>query len=334
MANPLYRNDKPGAYPDSWYVASTEMPAPRPTLEGEHKADVCVIGAGFTGLSAALHLAEKGLSVVVLDAHRVGFGASGRNGGQVCSGFDMGPLQLAKRVGADDARTLWDFAEEAKADLRARVAAHVPEARYTPGLIHACNNAGDLNADREEADFLRDRYGYDQLEVCDEDALHAYINSPLYKGGVVDRGAGHLHPLRYVLALARLAEAAGAQIFELSEVTQIAHGTPATLQTNHGRVTADHVVVAGNGYLPGLEPRIASRVMPLNSFIAATEPLGDRAQDIIPSNMAVHDSLFVMHYFRLSEDGRLLLGGRPSYALGFPKDMTTDLLPIESANLS
>jgi len=323
MANPLYRNDKPGAFPNSWYAASTDIPPTRDDLRGSHKADVCIIGAGFTGLSAALHLAEKGLSVVVLDAHRAGWGASGRNGGQVCSGYDMGQLDLAKRVGADQARALWNLAEEAKDDLRKRCAIHVPEARYTTGLIHACNDPRDLAADRAEAAFLRDSYGYDQIEICNEAELRAYLDSPLYKGGLVDRGAGHVHPLRYVLAMARFAEDAGARIFEMSEVHRIDHGTPATVRTGKGHVVADHVIIGGNGYLPNLDRRVAARVMPLNSFIAATEPLGDKADEIIPSNMAVHDSLFVMHYFRLSEDKRLLLGGRPSYALGFPKDITT-----------
>jgi gamma-glutamylputrescine oxidase len=321
--NPLYRNDRPGEYPDSWYVASTDIPAERLPLKGEIQADVCIVGAGYTGLSAAGHLAAKGMDVVVLDAHRVGFGASGRNGGQVCSGYDYPQTTLTKKLGADTAKVLWTLAEEAKADLRNLCTNYIPEARYTPGVMHGTYTARETAEDQAEVELLARAYGYDQARVCGPDEMSGLIKSPHYHGGLLDMGAGHIHPLRYVLGLARLAEEAGAQIFERAEVHRIDKGNPAIVATNKGRVKARFVILAGNGYLPNLDRKVAARVMPLNSFIGATEPLGERANDVFGQDIAVHDSKWVANYFRLSEDKRLLFGGRPSYSLGFPDDIAT-----------
>ncbi len=321
--NPLYRNDRPGQFPDSWYAASADIPDERAPLYGETQADVCIVGAGFTGLSAARHLAQKGLDVVVLDAHRAGFGASGRNGGQVCTGYNSGQLSIQKEYGTEQARALWDLAEEAKSDLRDICQNHVPEARYTAGLVHGGYTSQDAAEDAKEVEFLNTAYGYDQARMCDTGEMQALVKSPLYKSGLLDMGAGHIHPLRYAFGLARLAEAAGARIFERAEVHAITKGDPAIVRTNKGQVKARHVILAGNGYMPNLERKVAARVLPLNSFICATEPLGDRADAIFGQDVAVVDSKWVVNYFRLSEDKRLLFGGRPSYSLVFPDDIST-----------
>ncbi|MGI1663528.1 NAD(P)/FAD-dependent oxidoreductase [Palleronia sp. KMU-117] len=322
----LFRNDKPGEYPDSWYTASTEIPPERPSLKGEVTADVCVIGAGFTGLSAALYLAERGLSVTVLEAHRAGFGASGRNGGQVGSGFNKGQRWIEAKVGRDAARALWDMAEAAKAQVRDLSAKHAPEARYLPGVAHGEYSASEAGEVRAEIEHLHRAYGYDQVDILSQSDIQALVKTKLYKGGVLDRGAGHIHPLRYALGLARAAEAAGATILERSPVTEVVHGTPSRIYTAGGTVLAQHVIFAGNGYLPAnLERRISARVMPINSFIAATEPLGDRWTEILARDIAVADSKFVVNYYRMSEDRRFLFGGRESYTLGFPSDITTKL---------
>ena len=319
--NPLYRNDAPGSYPDSWYAATAEIGPERPHLDGDLVCDVAVIGAGYTGLSTALHAAEKGLDVVVIDAHRVGFGASGRNGGQVGTGWRLDQMWLEKRVGRDDAAKLWEITQEAKALTRSLVATYAPEARYMPGVLHGDWTEAGVRESRDYAEFLRERYGY-QTEVLDGEAFRAICRSPVYKGGVMDRDAGHLHPLRYVLGLARGAEAAGARIFEMTEALRL---TDDSIVTPHGTIRASHIVVAGNGYLPDLTDQISSRVMSINSFIAATEPLGDRAAEVLSEDVAVADDKFVVNYFRLSDDGRLLFGGRENYGLGFPKDILTVL---------
>lgn len=324
--NPLYRNDRPGQFPKSWYAATAELPPERPPLYGQTVADVCVIGAGFTGLSAALHLARKGLDVVVLDAHRAGFGASGRNGGQVGSGYNASQSTLEKKLGLDAARALWALAEEAKQDIRDTCAHDIPEARYTPGVAHGFYSTKEARDAATEAQHLADTYGYDQITQFDADAMRALVKSPAYQGGELDMGAGHLHPLRYALGLARLAEEAGARLFDRSEVHHIAHGDPAEVRTDKGCVKARHVILAGNGYLPNIERKVAAKVMPINSFICATAPLGDRAADVLARDIAVADSKFVVNYYRLSEDKRLLFGGRESYSIGFPGDISTALI--------
>lgn len=324
--NPLYRNDRAGQIPPSWYRASADLPPERAALFGEIRADVCVIGAGYTGLSAAWHLARRGLDVVVLDAHRAGFGASGRNGGQVGSGYNMGQRDLARKLGPDQARLQWQLAEEAKADLRGICADHIPQARYTAGVAHGCYSAGEMRDAHADADFLAATYGYDQIDKLGQDDFRDLVKSPRYRGGILDMGAGHIHPLRYALGLADLAQGAGARLFDRSEVTQIIYGDPAKVQCANGAVIARHVVIAGNGYLPNIDKRIAAKVMPINSFICATEPLGARAAAVLARDIAVADSKFVVNYYRMSEDNRFLFGGRESYSIGYPRDIRTALV--------
>ena len=320
----LFRNDRAGEYPDSWYAASTSLPPKRAQLRGEMRADVCVIGAGYTGLTAALHAARRGLSVVLVEAHRAGFGASGRNGGQVGSGYNKSQAWLAKRLGDAPARALWDLSQEAKSDLRDFVETHAPEARYRAGVAHGAYTASEVAEEHQDAEYLAKNYGYDQIEALDATQMQELVKTKRYVGGVLDHGAGHIHPLRYALALAVQAEAAGVQIYDESPVHQIVRGDPATVRTNKGRVIANHVIVAGNGYLPNLHGKITARVMPINSFIGATAPLTD-AQTVLARDVAVADNKFVVNYFRMSEDNRLLFGGRESYSIGFPSDISSAL---------
>lgn len=323
--NPLYRNDNPGQFPKSWYAASTDIPPERPALHGHIDADVCVVGAGFTGLSAALNLARKGLSVVVLDAHRVGFGASGRNGGQVGSGYNKSQRWLSKQLGHDNARALWDMAEEAKTDIRTLNDAN-PKICFKSGVAHGAYSASEMREEHEDAAYLRDTYGYDQIDDLDQSGMRDLVRTDAYHGGILDRGAGHIHPLRYAMALAKAAEAAGVQIFERSEAHHIQKGDPAEIRTGRGRVKANHVVLAGNGYLSGIERAVTAKVMPINSFICATEPLGDKAAEVLSQDIAVADSKFVVNYYRMSEDKRFLFGGRESYSMGYPSDISTALI--------
>jgi gamma-glutamylputrescine oxidase len=216
---------------------------------------------------------------------------------------------------------LWALAEEAKQDLRDICASDVPEARFTPGLAEGACSVKEAEELHRDADFLAHHYAYAQVQPLDAGEMRATVKTKQYHGATLDMGAGHIHPLRYALGLARLAEAAGAQIFERSEVHHIAHGDPAEVRTDKGRVKARHVIIAGNGYLPNIERAVTAKVMSVNSFICATEPLGDRAADVFSRDIAVNDSKFVLNYYRMSEDKRLLFGGRPSYAIGFPKDI-------------
>ncbi|EPX80020.1 NAD(P)/FAD-dependent oxidoreductase [Litoreibacter arenae] len=318
--NLLDANDRRGAYPDGWYAETAHLLDPFEPLRGEQRADLCVIGGGYTGLSAALHAAQAGLDVVLIDAQRVGFGASGRNGGQVQSGFNKGQQALEKLVGDADARRLWEMSQEAMALTKDLCATYAPDARFRAGIAHANWHASETRNDHAEAAYLAEHYGYDKIEPLSRDALYDILRAPKYQGGTLDHGGGHLHPLRYALGLARACVAAGVRIFETTRAHEI-KGT--TVRCDQGRVVASHVIQATNGYGTGLSRQTAARVMPINNFIAATAPLGDRAADVLRRDIAVSDSKFVVNYYRLSEDNRLLFGGGESYGYRFPKDIAS-----------
>ena len=320
----LYANDTPGAHAHSWYRATTE-PVEHPQLNSNLQTDVCVIGAGYTGLSAALHLAMAGRSVVVLDAHRCGWGASGRNGGQLGSGFNQSQHELERSLGIQRAHDLWCLAENAKKTVHALCDSHGIEVHYQPGIIAALHRKRALPAAHAYAEKLERDYGYNQMHPLNKGELRALVDSDNYYGGVLDRGAGHLHPLKFAIGLGQAAQAAGVQIHELSEVIRIDNAfnnnAPLRIVTPQGSVRAERVVLACNGYLDALEPRIARRIMPINNFMVATEPLAGLAAELLPNNHAVYDSRYVVNYFRLSKDGRLLFGGGENYSYRFPQDI-------------
>lgn len=319
----LTANDQQGRYPASYYAATATALAPFPKAEGALRCDVCVVGGGFTGLSAAYHLAAKGYDVVLLEAQRVGFGASGRNGGQVGTGQRVEMDALEKMVGDEPARALWDLSLESVQLVRDLIAEGGMDVPFHPGIIEAAHKPRMVPEYYDYADHLTAKYGYTQITKLDQAAMRAHVGSPAYHGGTLDLGGGHIHPLRYALGLARLAQTAGVQIFEESKVTEVAHGTPTQISTDAGAtITADFVVLGGNGYLGSLNGDVAKRVMPINNFIAATEPLDeDMARDLIRDNHAVADSKFVINYFRLSDDNRMLFGGGESYGYRFPSDI-------------
>ncbi len=319
--NLLYANDRNGEYPESWYAATAHEAERFEPLRGETKADVCVVGAGYTGLSAALFLAEAGMDVVLVEAHRVGFGASGRNGGQLGSGQRLDQARLEKLVGLEDAGRLWELAEEAKALVKGLIRRHKIECDLKPGVAETGSSAAQVADLHAHARHLADRNEYDQFELLDRDACQALCPSPDYVGGVLDRGAAHLHPLNYALGLATAAAGAGVRIYERTHVHHIEERQRAVVRTDKGRVVADHVVLACNGYLGGLNQKVAARVMPINNFIVATKPLGDDAARVLTRDVAVADSRFVINYFRLSSDKRLLFGGGESYGYRFPRDI-------------
>ena len=312
-------NDRPLAYPDSWYAATSRLPRPRPPLEGDTRCHVCIVGAGYTGLSAAMTLAAAGADVVVVDAQRVGFGASGRNGGQVGSGQRVDQITLEARLGEGHARALWDIAEAAKARVRAVADEHAPDARWTPGVADVERTDAAARHAHRLAEHLARRYGYDRIEPLDRAAAAALTGSGRFAGGALDHGAAHVQPLRLALGMARAAEAAGARIHEGTRATALEEGPRPVVATDRGRVTADHAILAGNGYLGGLEPRVAARVMPINNFVVATEPLGPAMP--LARDVAVADGAFVVSYWRRTPDNRLLFGGGETYGYRFPRDV-------------
>lgn len=305
-------------YPRSWYAATANPHPPHPRLEGAVRCDVAVVGAGYTGLHAALTLAERGYDVVLLEARRVGWGASGRNGGHIVTGYNKSMGQIAQWVGQDDARKLWDLNEESKAILRHRVERHGIDCDLRWGYLLAAlkrRHVADLQAVVAEYNAL----GYAQARLLDRQQTQRMVACDRYVGALLDSGSGQLHPLNYALGLADAALAAGVRIFETSAVTRLETGDPAVLHTAAGTVTAAHVALAGNAYLPGISPEVEQQVrpkiMPVGTYMIATEPLGeDRALALIPADMAVADINFVLNYYRLSHDRRMLFGGKVSYS--------------------
>ncbi len=319
--NLLYSNDRKAEYPPSWYAATAHPFDRYPALVGDHTADVCIVGGGYTGLSAALHLAEAGFDVVLLEAHRAGFGASGRNGGQLGSAQRMDQEDLERLVGDDDALKLWDLAEDAKDLVKSLISKHQIDCDLKPGIAVLGFNDSERAELHDHAAHLSGRYKYDQIDALDADAARGLCPSPAYAGGYLDNGAAHLHPLNYALGLARAAVGAGLRLHEDTEVLGIDQGARVTVRTEKGKITADQVILACNGYLGDLNRQVASRVMPINNFIAATEPLGAETQKVLAKDIAVADTKFVVNYFRLSADGRLLFGGGESYGYRFPEDI-------------
>jgi gamma-glutamylputrescine oxidase len=306
----------------SYYSASAgpeadAVRAARAPLAGSAEADVVVVGGGIAGCSAALHLAMRGLRVVLLEARHVGFGASGRSGGQTIFGLAASQQALAAQVGAGDARRLFDFSIEALQLTRALIERHGIDCDYRPNHVHVAVRPRHL---QELADWqreLQDTYGYGSTRLLDRDELQEHVASPRYLGGLLDTQSGHLHPLKYTRGLARAAEAAGVRICEDSRVTHYDSngGGPVQVHTAAGRIRCRHLVLCGNAYLGSVAPRLARRILGVGTYIIATEPLeAARAARLLPTQAAIADINWILDYFRLSSDHRLLFGGRVSYS--------------------
>lgn len=309
-------------HPDSYYAASANPAPVYPALEGTVEADVCVIGAGYTGLSSALHLAERGYKVVVLEAERVAWGASGRNGGHVGVGQRRGQEDLEKMLGLHTARCLWDMSVEAVQLVESLIHRHRIRCDLKRGIMHLAAKCSHNDHLKEEVELLRERYGYEEIRYADEEEVRSLVGSERYFGAQVDSGSLHLHPLNFALGLADAAAAAGVQFCEHSRVTRYRGGSPCIVETSKGRVRAGNVVLACNGYLGKLEPRMAGKIMPINNFVLATEPLSDSlAKELIANDHALQDTLFVIDYWKLSGDNRLIFGGGENYSSRFPQDI-------------
>ncbi len=320
--NLLHENDRLGQYPDSWYAATANSLPEFPTLKGDQDADICIIGAGYTGLSSALHLAQAGFNVTMLEAHRVGWGASGRNGGQLGSGQRCEQDALEKMLGFEHAKRLWDIAEESKDTVRELVKTHNIQCDLRDGIAHTDWHASGVPSEHAYVEKLQRDYGYDKISTLDKVQVRELVGSEAYHGGTLDMGAGHLHPLNFALGLAKAAMDAGVNIYEKSEVTGVESGAAHKITTAAGTVNSAHLIYACNGYLGHLEGKVAAKVMPINNFIVATEPLGQKmAESLISQDVGIADSKFVVNYFRRSADNRMLFGGGETYGYRFPKDI-------------
>lgn len=304
----------------SYYAARADLPAPgRRPLQGEHREDVGVIGGGIAGCSAALHLAERGYKVALLEANTVGYGASGRSGGQTIFGLAVGQDKLVAQMGAADARRVFDFSIEALDLTQSLIQRYGIACDYRPNHVHVASKARHV---RELSDWVRElheQYDYRSVKFLDRDALQAHVRSERYLAGVLDTRSGHLHPLKYTHGLARAAESRGVQIFEQSRALRYTGGKAAgdeiRVETDAGILRCKYLVLCGNAYLDGFAPALARRILGVGTYVIASEPLGaERAAALLPSDAAVADINWILDYFRLSADRRLLFGGRVSYS--------------------
>jgi gamma-glutamylputrescine oxidase len=300
---------------DSWYEATARRDAPLPSLEGDVEADVCVVGGGLSGCSAALHLAERGYKVVLLEAERIGYGASGRSGGQIIPGWACGMSKLAEQLGEGDAKRLWDFSLEGVDITRDLIARHGIDCDLAWGHVHVAIKPRQREELLEWQREQEGAYGYRKLRFMEKDEVGEWIASRKYIAGLYDAGAGHLHPLRYTIGVGKAAIAAGARLHEGSAVTGIDYGPVVRVRTARGSVRAKFVALCANVGHVDLSPRLARKLIGVASYIVATRPLGDeRASALLRDNIAVADLNWIIDYYRRSADHRLLFGGRVSYS--------------------
>ncbi|MFN4113707.1 MAG: NAD(P)/FAD-dependent oxidoreductase [Sphingomonadaceae bacterium] len=312
------------------YYAATANPAPRhPALQGAVDADVVVVGGGFTGLSAALSAAEAGYSVVLLEAKRIGWGASGRNGGQMIPGMRWSATDLLAEFGEERARALIALGQEAGARVRARIARHGIACDLRDGHFHAAWKPAHLDTIKHDCEVLERLGAADSLQVVERADVPSYVASEAYHGGLHDPAGGHLHPLNYALGLADAAQAAGVRIFEDSPATAMDHGAPVRVTTPHGTISARMGVLACDSDVGQLEPTFRSAMMPIANYNVATVPLGeDTARALIPSNASIAESRFVLNYYRLTADHRLLFGGGEKYTPAPPASIADFVRPF------
>ena len=304
----------------SWYQASIGERPVHSALDGSTSVDVAIVGGGFTGLQAAYNLAKAGVSVALIEACRFGDGASGRNGGQMGTGQRWWPEEFEQKIGYERSKALFDMAEGAKRYLLDFAAAHGIDIDYMPGQMNVAHKPGHEKEYRANAEIAAERYDYPHLSFMDARETEERLGSRAYYCGVRDTGTGHIHPLKLLIGIARLAKEAGAQLYETTKATGIRRaGGKVVIETPRGTLTADRALIATNAYIGSLEPVTAAHIMPIGSFIAATDPLED-FPEVLPGGEAVADSRFVVRYFRKTRDNRLLFGGREVYSSGDPKD--------------
>ncbi|WP_438750140.1 NAD(P)/FAD-dependent oxidoreductase [Pararhizobium sp. O133] len=309
----------------SWYEANAPERPEYPALPGSVETDVAIVGGGFTGLQAAYNLASKGVRVTLIDACRFGDGASGRNGGQLGTGQRWSPEELEGSLGFERSKALFDLAEDAKKYLLDFSESHGIDIEFVPGQLNVCHKKSHEKDYRKSVEIAASRYGYTHQSFMDRDETVSRLGSMRYLFGIRDIGTGHIQPMKLLVGLARQAALAGAALHEQTKALKITQaGGKVSIETDKGTIRADRALIACNGYIGNLEPVTARHVMPIRSFIGATRVLTN-FPDVLPGGEAVADSRFVVRYFRKSQDGRLLFGGREAYTADNPREITAHI---------
>lgn len=302
----------------SYYAATRNDTAERAILTEHIEADICIVGAGYTGISSALHLAEAGFKVVVLEAARIGFGASGRNGGQLVNSYSRDIDTIERNYGTELGQTLGNMAFEGGNIIRERIEKYDIQCDYKPGGIFAAFNKKQLH-ELQEQKKLWERFGHQGLELLDEPSIKAQIQSDAYVGGLLDHTGGHIHPLNLLLGEVKAFESLGGIVFEDSKVIDIVRNDKPIVKTAQGQVTAQYVLLAGNAYMHGLIPELDAKSMPCGTQIVTTEVLDESvAKALIPNQYCVEDCNYKLDYYRITGDNRLLYGGGVTYGGGDP----------------
>jgi gamma-glutamylputrescine oxidase len=314
-------------YPQSYYAASANPAPARPHLQEPVQTDVCIIGAGYTGLSSALFLLEHGFSVTVLEAARVGFGASGRNGGQIVNSYSRDIDVIEKTVSAGHAQLLGNMAFEGGRIIRDRVSRYNIQCDLKDGGIFAALTAKQMDH-LQAQQRLWERYGNTQLELLDQPRIRQSVNCEQYIGGLLDMSGGHIHPLNLALGEAAAVESLGGRIYEQSAALRIDRGVNPVVHTASGQVRAKFVIVAGNAYLGNLVPELAAKSMPCGTQVITTAPLSDElAHSLLPQDYCVEDCNYLLDYYRLSADKRLIFGGGVVYGARDPANIEAIIRP-------
>ncbi|MWV13626.1 FAD-dependent oxidoreductase [Pseudomonas sp. R-28-1W-6] len=315
-------------YPQSYYAASANPVPARPELQGECETDVCIIGAGYTGLSTALFLLENGFKVTVLEAAKVGFGASGRNGGQIVNSYSRDIDVIERSVGPKQAQLMGQMAFEGGRIIRERIAKYDIKCDLKDGGVFAAFTPKQMKH-LEAQKKLWERYGHTQLEIMDAKRIREVVKTENYIGGMLDMSGGHIHPLNLALGEAAAVESLGGVIHEQSPAIRIERGANPVVHTPNGRVKAKFVVVAGNAYLGNLVPELAAKTMPCGSQVVATEPLSEElAKSLLPNDYCVEDCNYLLDYFRLTGDRRLIYGGGVVYGAKDPANIEAMIRPM------
>jgi gamma-glutamylputrescine oxidase len=310
----------------SYYAATAHKQNARPSLSGVKNADVCIIGAGFTGVSAGLELAERGFSVVVLESVRVGFGASGRNGGQIVNGYSRDLDVIAKRYGDAAGSMIGGMAMEGGDIIRARVAKYGIDCNLVDGGLFVALTFKQMK-NLEHHRQVWAGYGFTSFDILDQAGLAKHVTTDCYVGGLIDHRGGHIHPLNLVQGEAAALETLGGRIYENSAAVYVDTGARPVVKTAGGEVHAKYVLVCGNAYLGDLLPELAAKIMPVSTQVLATEPLGAEAARLLPSNVCVEDCNYVLDYFRRSADDRILYGGGINYGGADSESIRARIIP-------
>ena len=317
----------PDGHAPTYYAATASDRQVRPRLDGDVVADVCIIGAGFTGVSAGLALAERGYAVVILEAERIGFGASGRNGGQIVNGYSRDLSVIEQRYGKARAAALGRMSLEGGNIIRERIQTYSIACDHRPGNFVAALNERQLR-ELEETKTVWERHGHPGLEMIERERVGRIVATDRYVGGLLDHMGGHIHPLNLVLGEAAAFESLGGRIHEQSRVTSVEQTGQPVVRTDHGEVRCSYLLVCGNAYIGGLLPEIGGKIMPVSSQQIATAPLGhELAQRLLPANYCVEDANYILDYFRRTADDRLLYGGGVGYGGADPASLVDTIRP-------